>query len=290
MSYDLKAHRDQQETAIKAALVLSRDELVKRVIELDKLNSLTRAHRALVYLTSTEYDRLRDSLDHVPEIFRPAKAAFDTELGKQEETAKQLFQEKNDLRASAQKPLTIDVLVNQHKNGTQLYLPLKFEDLDTPLLRSLYDHCKRELERYQPNMNTVDGKFADYQILACDRAVNKDSVKERIENVPEGLKEANIAIRVVAEFCFPYTSIIPPKTPAAQTKAPSRTEQPARTAFDRPCQHYGLELKQYIYDLRDKNVLAGEIAAKVKERFNVEMSKGTVMAVLAWRNRPVKKA
>jgi hypothetical protein len=296
----------RQEQSLVAGLEMYHTQLMQRSEAYSMQSGLGNAHRALLYLQSEGYGNVADAVRGMPCEFKPI---YDMFVKKVEEIQARLTSQlgnRGDIRKAISDKLTLELMVNQHGQSTQLFIPVKGnEKSEYEVMKNIYRHCKDQFAFRQP-VEAKEEEFHSYIVLSAPKAFNKENLRERMtKDLPEVLKNANIDLVVTDAFCFPYQATALPAKPELEAIASTAKHEPKPETKAKPVDYskaeprepkakqsgyarkYSPEFLKSIYELRDKGMTCNQIAEALNNgrKDGEKLKPGEIAGALTWRHR-----
>jgi uncharacterized protein (DUF433 family) len=173
--------------------------------------------------------------------------------------ANRILDEKERLARTRATQATIDIVINQNGEHTELYIPVKHGQ-QGPLMSLVQEHCKDKFDS-----KAEVGEYKNYVVLRTGKTVNPETLAEKLnKNQPGRFTRYNITLAPAANFRF--------ASEAQYLGAPEqKTEQPAQKPITRAIKHTAgipsndiLQIKNYL-----KQGMSIEDIAKKQDKYDI---------------------
>jgi hypothetical protein len=266
------------------------EKLRKRDEQMRNSAQVGEAHRLLLYVRdSPRFDEALHHVECLPNDFDSVKKAFNDEVQKLSDRCNLVLGNAKQIRADGETPIKAGLVLNRWKKQSQICLPVYASQKENGLQKQVYDFVKGIF------IPSREGEFRNYVMLEGGRRSSLD-LERQLAALTPALANAKVSF-----YLYPCAyELTPEKQAALQAPAqiPAAAPLPIAVAADaKPAQlapahplKYSDDIRQYVGELRKQGVLSEDIAKQANEKFGTNMSKGNVMAILAWLTRRPKKA
>jgi len=174
--------------------------------------------------------------------------------------------EKQKFQDSRKKQSSIDVIINQTEEGTEIYIPLK-KGQKGSLTKMVKQYCEDTLSKVA-RKKVEEGEYKKFTVFTANKQVEPRTLAERInENQPSKLSKYNIELVAAYNFSFESEATYSGRAPKSASVKKKTKSNPDKNYPKKAVKHESAIPKNYIREIRDylsNDLTTKQIAKKIR--------------------------